>query len=198
MQSTGIVSEDVEASSSSQLSSEENAPMLMLPVTKLVKGSHAVRNMFPRRSIPDQFNPVTVDFQTFDDLPLLLYGVPYDEHKLFTDALRSYKKTYGMEIGLREYSNRDMAVLDTRHNGRALTTITAMEFDVDKDAKWWVDRGEKVRRRRSFLRTRAADSAVLVLSESSLKLAAALLEKSKGACVCFLSWKDAAMRAAEA
>ncbi|TFK85855.1 hypothetical protein K466DRAFT_587765 [Polyporus arcularius HHB13444] len=138
--------------------------------------------MFPRRSIRDQFNPVTVDLQTLDELPRLWYGVPYDEHKLFKYALRcgqygkkshpddpgphplstwgnflqTYKKTYGMGIGLREVwgcdthwplfaflSNRDMAVLDTRHHGWALTRITAMGFDVDKDAKWWVDRDEK-------------------------------------------------------
>ncbi len=75
--------------------------------------------MFLRRSIPDQFNPVTVDFQTLDDLPLLWYGVPYDEHKLFTDALRSYKKTYEMEIGLREVWGCDAHVV------RVLGTRTA-------------------------------------------------------------------------
>ncbi len=63
-----------------------------------------------------------------------------------------------MDVGLRKvwgcdrhvfafYSNRDMAVLDVRHHDRAMSTIAAMGFDADKDAKWWVDIHEKVCRR---------------------------------------------------
>ncbi len=142
--------------------------------------SHTVRNMFPRRTVPDEFNPVTVDFKRLSDLPLLWYGVPYDGQKILKYALRrgygkkshpkdpgphplstwhnfleKYKERYGMDVGLRKvwgcdrhvfafYSNRDMAVLDVRHHDWAMSTIAAMGFDADKDAKWWVDIHEKV------------------------------------------------------
>ncbi|RDX50307.1 hypothetical protein OH76DRAFT_1402766 [Lentinus brumalis] len=59
-----------------------------MPLPDFVYGGDRLRKMFPTRSLPAELNPLCVDCDDLDDLPLVWFGVLYDQYKLFGYARR--------------------------------------------------------------------------------------------------------------
>ena len=64
------------------------SPVTATLTARLEHQGNAIKSLFPARRLPPQLNPICVDCDDLEELPLVWWGAVYDEDKVFGWAMR--------------------------------------------------------------------------------------------------------------